>query len=58
MSTSYFAATVFLRDKVKDGKLSGYFLLSIEAILFSLQLAVIPTRTQEAAPFALALPRV
>lgn len=45
-------------DEIKDGKLSCYFLLPVEAIFFSLQLAVIPAWTQEAAPFAPALPLV
>lgn len=52
MSTSGFAATMCSSEiRSKIGKLSCYFLLPVEAILFSPQLAVIPTQTQEAAPF-------
>lgn len=59
MSTRYFAATVsYSRDKIKDAKLSCYFLLPVEAVVCSLQSAVLPARTQDAAPFALALPLV
>lgn len=47
---------VFLRDKVKKKNctLSCYFLLPVEAILFSQQLSVNPMWTQEAARVALA----
>lgn len=50
MSTGYFPAIVFPPDKIKNGQLSCYFLLHVEAIFFKPQLAVIPAWTQEAAP--------